>query len=340
MFAWELDWLLAQWLVFLVEVQRNTSPASAWGYCTAVRSKIDDHVGFNTSEASPSSSLAKAYKSLAKLYGNRKRNRSALVQQHLLEWARVLDFSLHQHRLFFTVAIITVMTASRFSDFAPHTIASFDPALDATLSDVHWERNRAFIRFTDHKTSSKGDWAPKPMPKPDITFPLSSASGVVLRNWRQLSRFTGTDLPDFLLLSPYFHLRRLLALQPPSATPADRRPLFERFDGKPAAYGWYYSSMKAVAAQCGHKYISPHSGRKGGIVAATETDLATSHDMRCMANMRSENTLNIYSERSVMRTERIMTAMASSSHTAVMCERAFGGSDFAGPNGGDTRRGK
>jgi len=314
-----------------VEVQR-TSPVSALNYLSAVRSRVDDHVDFDTATVSPSTAIAKIFTSLQRQYKAPKRRRAALVQQHILDWTLKLDLSNHQHRLFLTIAVVSLMTASRFSDFAPHNIKDFSPRLDATQADVCWEQERGFIRFTDHKTAARGEWPPKPLPRPVASFPLVTERGAVIRNWDELIRCTRVDLPHHLLLSVYLHVRRLLALQPSSSTPTHLRPLFERSDGKPVAYRWYYSALKAAAAACGHKHLSPHSGRKGGVIASQATGLASTHDTRMLANMRSEATFSIYNEATVTRTEGIVRAMESSSHTAVMCDRAFGGSDFVTPS--------
>ena len=61
----------------------------------------------------------------------------------------------------------------------------------------------------------------------------------------------------------------------------DRRPEM----GKAISYGWYYKTVKRIAQECGHKYLTPHSGRKRGMVAANATGKATSHDLQLLANM-------------------------------------------------------
>jgi len=329
LFAEKLDLLFMRWCVYLVEVQGTVQTHSAVQYVTHVRSRVDDAVRFDTLEMSPIDSLGKLVLGLQREHGTKKRRRDPLLQQHLLQWETKLDSTDHQHRLAMAIAVTTVMCVSRVSDFCPPTSA-FNPDWDASQADVKWEKDVGFLRLTDHKTRNRGEWPPKIMPKPDVTFPLRVGRASI-RSWAELLSFTGHGLPHSVILSPYFQIRRLLLLQGESPLPPARRPLFEQATGKAASYSWFYTVCKRLAAACNHKYITPHSGRKGGIVAANATGKASTHDLQLLANMAQSSTTLIYDEATVTKSTAVVRAMQESTRTETMCDRAFGGSDFVGP---------
>ena len=332
-FASRLDNLFMQWSVYLVEIQQTVQSHSAQQYIVHVRSRIDDAVGFSTAKASPINSLLKTISGLTRIHPIKRRRRDPMVQQHLIAWEKVLDCSKHQHRLALTIATVSVMTASRFSDFGPRTQALYDPTQDCSQADVVFERRCGFLRFPEHKTSNKGKWAPKVMPQPKVAFPFMIGN-VSVNSWWELLHFTGHGIPHHISLSAYFQVRRLLMLQAPETTPPGQRPLFQLASGEAADYGWYYKTICDLSNATGFKFISPHSGRKGGIVAANATGLASGHDLQMLGNMAQSSTTLIYDETTVTHSSAIVLAMTDAPRTETMSNRGFGGSQFVNPSAG------
>ena len=174
-------------------------------------------------------------------------------------------------------------------------------------------------------------WAPKPLPAPETTFPLTLPNGTCLVDWTGLLRYTGPGLPTAILLSPYYHIRRMMLLSPASGLSDASRPLFQSFDGKPIDYLNFSKFVNNISELCGHKYITPHSGRIGGMTAAGASGMANSHDLQQLGYMSQHATTLVYDRRTTQRSCNLMLAMSATPFTDTQLNHAFGRSDFVGP---------
>ena len=272
--------IYTSYIVWLVEVKRTVQVASAQQYVRCVQGAFASIIPFhfNLQAVHPPHRRDLVCAGLTKLYPHVHRRRDPVLQQHILRWARVLDLTNHEHRLFLTLSVVLWSTASRVADVCPPTSASFDPHLHATRDDVRVAGDTAYLRLTDHKTAGLGTpWQPKPMPQPvlngnPVAFPLR-VDNVVYHSLGDLANCTSHALPDSIQLSAYFQLERLQTLRPQglSAVTASSSslPLFQHANGSAVSYSSFSANLRKVCSAAGTPHIYPHSHRVGGATAAS-----------------------------------------------------------------------
>lgn len=324
-----LEQALMRYMVWLVEVKGTVIPATSFQYAKNVRAAISDHYGFSVNGVFPHRLLPKLFEGLVVAHPTQPKQRAPVLQQHLLSWCSLLDFTLHCTRSLFTLAIVLWSTASRFSDLGPHSSSLFDPAKDLTYSDFIRVLETAYLRITDHKTSKYTKWEPKPLPLPHvrgapITFPFVHGPHH-FPSMDSLVHHVG-DLPSSIILSPYFQLQRMIALTPASALrphpDPSSRPLFLFHDGTPICYDAFrrFIILLSDAIGCTSRV---HDLRRGGTTSAFATGQCDRHTAQVLGYWLSDSMPVHYTQATERNLVNVMTSMADSESTAVLPSAHF-----------------
>jgi hypothetical protein len=327
--AVEAERVFMRWAIYLVLHKGTVNPESAYQYIKNVRSVVNDHCGFEMTSVHKFRNLAALIDGLKKLKPVQRRQRDPILQQHILAWATRLDHTLHTHRTFLARTVTLFMTASRFGDISPSTAGLFNPATHVTIADVQLFPDRAcgcgFITIKTTKMERQCTWEPKPLPIPDVHFPLT-VGPETYPTLSALITCTNSALPAAVMLSPWFQLARLLALRPASSktTPDAQTPLFHTVNGRSVCLQHYNKDLKAVAEACGHsQFLSAHSNRIGGETAAEATGVASQHALQAMGYWRSHNSVLLYNQSTVSTVAPVMRAMAAVVRTDTALDHAF-----------------
>ena len=310
--------MLCRYVVYLVEVQCTVQPRSASNYAVAIRSVINDFVGYDVQTVHTHTTLVKLVEGLDLCHPHQASRRDPLLQQHLLEWSRTLNLALHTHRVMLALAVTTWGTTSRFGDLCPRLLRDFDPLKHVLFEDVQLGESVGFITIKDHKTKRRSNWAPKTLPLPEVSFPIVVA-GVQYNTLQELSGCTSPELPPQVILSPYFQLARLMKL---SGATDPKSPLFFRYGGKPVYYDTYATFVKVISARCGHQFIKPHSGRSGGETAMEATGVASVHTLRTCGYWSSEKSTHFYGEATTENQSLVLQAIARATKTDLAIHHA------------------
>ena len=308
----DVERLLGRWVVYLVEVQDSVQPKSVGQYVTSIRSTINGSVGYDIQLYHRHSALTKTIDGLSAQHPHRPSRRDPLMQQHLLQWSKRLDCTLHSHRVGLAIAVTTWGNSCRFGDLAPRLLSGFDPRCHALFEDVDLsDPGMGYLTIKDHKTARRSSWAPKSLPPPEVTYPITVA-GVEYGNVSELITCTSSELPPPVVLCPYFQLARLMKL---SGKTDPKTPLFHIFGGKPVYYDTYLGFVRKISGACGHEFITPHSGRAGGETATEATGVASVHTLRTCGYWSAERSTHKYGEATTENQAKVLRAIAQSNHT-------------------------
>lgn len=239
------NWFIL-WAVWLVANGVKTS--SVRTYITGVRSSLVDWTGQHFGDFDR---LPRLYKSLKWIFNEKTRLRLPILQQHLRQIRRRIDFSNWDDRLCFTAALVAWQGMLRKSEFCC-TGSNFDASRNPSRADLVFQPGVRATEFADftikaHKTDRHAAWMPKRF------FMCSDAAG--------------------LELNACAHLRELVALEeqnrPVGASDPKSVPLFRLANGKPLTYMYFKSWLKQHIAGIGveSQYIDTHSLRIGGATA-------------------------------------------------------------------------